>query len=141
MQDVKQLSEKVSYIEWEKDFVKMLKKHAPLEMKVIWRNHKDIMIIMTWSALKERANISNNSGIISNFKIQELYQKYKQFFKAILTQFKPLFPVPFTAKKSAGVKVELISKFMTSQPVKQTIAINILPNISRGKGNQTMKFG
>ena len=30
---------------------------------------------------------------------------------------------------------------MTSQPEKQTIAIHILPDISRSKGNQTMKFG
>ena len=30
---------------------------------------------------------------------------------------------------------------MTSQPRKQTIAIHILPNIQRSKGNQTMKFG
>ena len=30
---------------------------------------------------------------------------------------------------------------MTFQPGKQTIAINILPNISAGKDNQTMKFG
>ena len=30
---------------------------------------------------------------------------------------------------------------MTSQPVKQTIVIHILPNISRSKGNQPMKFG
>ena len=29
---------------------------------------------------------------------------------------------------------------MTSQPGKQTIAMHILPNISRSKGNQTMKF-
>ena len=29
---------------------------------------------------------------------------------------------------------------MTSQPGKQAIAIHILPNISRSKGNQTMKF-
>ena len=29
---------------------------------------------------------------------------------------------------------------MTSQPEKQAIAMNILPNISRGKGNHTMKF-
>ena len=29
---------------------------------------------------------------------------------------------------------------MTSQPGKQTIPIQILPNISRSKGNQTMKF-
>ena len=35
----------------------------------------------------------------------------------------------------------LISKLMTSQPGKQTIAIHILPNISRTKGNQAMKFG
>ena len=30
---------------------------------------------------------------------------------------------------------------MTSQPGKKAIAIHILPNISRSKGNQTMKFG
>ena len=37
-------------------------------------------------------------------------------------------------------KIRLILKFMTSQPGEQTTAINILPNISRSKGNQTMKF-
>ena len=30
---------------------------------------------------------------------------------------------------------------MTSQPGQQAITINILPNISRSKGNQTMNFG
>ena len=30
---------------------------------------------------------------------------------------------------------------MTSQPGKQTIATHILPYISRGKDNQTVKFG
>ena len=30
---------------------------------------------------------------------------------------------------------------MTLQPENQTIAIYILPNISRSKGNQTMKLG
>ena len=29
---------------------------------------------------------------------------------------------------------------MTSQPGKQTIAVHILPNNSRGKANQKMKF-
>ena len=38
-------------------------------------------------------------------------------------------------------KVRLISKFMTSQYDWQTITIHILRNISRSKGNQTMKFG
>ena len=30
---------------------------------------------------------------------------------------------------------------MTSQPEKQLIAIYMLPNISRSKGNETLKFG
>ena len=30
---------------------------------------------------------------------------------------------------------------MTSQTKKQTITINMLPDISKSKGNQTMKFG
>ena len=38
-------------------------------------------------------------------------------------------------------KIRLIANFMTSQPGYQTIAIYILPDISRSKGNQTMKFG
>ena len=37
--------------------------------------------------------------------------------------------------------MKLISKFMTSQIGKKTIAITILPNISRSKGNQTIKLG
>ena len=37
-------------------------------------------------------------------------------------------------------KLSLISKFMTSQPAKQTTTIYILPNISRSKGNHTMKL-
>ena len=38
-------------------------------------------------------------------------------------------------------KIRLISKFMTSQPGKQTITTHILPNISRRRGNGTKKFG
>ena len=38
-------------------------------------------------------------------------------------------------------KIGLISNFVTSQPGQQTVVIHILPNISRSKGNQTMKFG
>ena len=38
-------------------------------------------------------------------------------------------------------KIRSLSRFMTSQPRKQTIAIYIMSNISRSKGNQTMKFG
>ena len=38
-------------------------------------------------------------------------------------------------------KIMLTSKFMTSQPGLQTVAIHIFPNISRSKDNQTIKFG
>ena len=38
-------------------------------------------------------------------------------------------------------KIRLISKFMTTQPGKQTITIHTLPNTSRSKDNQTMRFG
>ena len=34
-----------------------------------------------------------------------------------------------------------MSKFMTSQLGEQTIAIHILPTISKSKGNQSMKSG
>ena len=36
--------------------------------------------------------------------------------------------------------VRLISEFMTSSTGKLIITIHILPNFSRSKGNQTMKF-
>ena len=54
-----------------------------------------------------------------------------------------VFVATFWSCKKNGLirKIRLTSKFMTSQPCLQTIAINILPNISQSKGNQTMKFG
>ena len=44
-------------------------------------------------------------------------------------------------KNSLIWKIGLASKFMTSQPGLQTIAIHILLNISQSKDNQAMKFG
>ena len=54
-----------------------------------------------------------------------------------------IFVLNFWACRKNGFirKIRLISKFMTLQPGKQTIEIHISPNISRSKGNQTMKFG
>ena len=44
-------------------------------------------------------------------------------------------------EKTASLdRIRLISKSMTTQPGKQTIAIQILSNISRSKNNQTMKL-
>ena len=49
----------------------------------------------------------------------------------------------FLVKYQNGLikKIRLISNFMTSKPGQQTTVIHILPNISRSKGNQIMKFG
>ena len=38
-------------------------------------------------------------------------------------------------------KIRLNLKFVTSQPEKETLAIHIMPNVSRSKGNQILKFG
>ena len=44
-------------------------------------------------------------------------------------------------KKNGLIRnIELISKFMASQPGKQAIVIHILLNISRSKDNQKIKF-
>ena len=43
-------------------------------------------------------------------------------------------------KKGLIRKIRLISKFMTSQTGSQANTIHILANISRSKGNETMKF-
>ena len=47
----------------------------------------------------------------------------------------------FTMYKSNLIKkIRLILKFMMSQIREQTTEIQILPNISKSKGNQKMKF-
>ena len=73
LQDVEQLPEKISYTEWEKNVVKTLNKHAPLETKVIRGNDKSFITknlrktVMKRSALKKRANVSNNPEIIKSY--------------------------------------------------------------------------
>ena len=42
--------------------------------------------------------------------------------------------------KRLDEKAKINLKFVMSQSEKQTITIHILPNSSRGKDNQTMKF-
>ena len=53
------------------------------------------------------------------------------------------FSLDFSVLQQNGLtrNIRLISKFMTSQPGKQTIVIHVLPNTLRNKDNQTMKFG
>ena len=44
-------------------------------------------------------------------------------------------------KNSLIKKIGLIAKRMTPQAGEKTIAIHVLPNICRSKGNQSLKFG
>ena len=68
------------------------------------------------------------------------YLIWKALF--ILKLFKFLYWLLGTVKKNGLIrKIRLTSKFMTSQHGYQAITRNMLPNISRNKGNQTMKFG
>ena len=85
LQDAKQLPEKTSYTEWENDFVKTLNKHAPLKAKVIPGNRKSFITknlrkaIMKRSALKKRANISNNPE--RNYVVNLSRKVKKEFFQ------------------------------------------------------------
>ena len=56
-------------------------------------------------------------------------------------QLPALAETPAHRKNGLIRKTRLTSKFMTSQAGLQTIAIHALPNMSKSKGNQTMKFG
>ena len=48
----------------------------------------------------------------------------------------------WSSRKNGSIRMgRLISKSMASQAGYQTIATHILPNISRSKSNQAMKFG
>ena len=60
----------------------------------------------------------------------------------VIKIFKVFVLIFWWCRKSGLIRaIRLISKFMTSQPGYIIITIHILPNISRSKGNQTMKFG
>ena len=54
-----------------------------------------------------------------------------------------IFVLTFSVMKKNGLirKLRLISEFIRPQTGKQIITIHILTNISRSKGNHTMKFG
>ena len=67
-----------------------------------------------------------------------LYFTLKALF--VLQIFKFLFWLLVVWKNGLIRKISLISKFVTSQHGYQRIAIHILTNISRSKGNQAMKY-
>ena len=59
----------------------------------------------------------------------------------VLEIFTFLFRIFGYVKNSLIKKLWLISRFMTLKTRKKIITIHVLPNISRSKGKQAIKFG
>ena len=94
--------------------------------------------------------------ILSDFRFKDVFSGLRQYltkespFKKafyftlktlfILKMFKP-FVMSFRSCKKTARLERPMSKFMASQPGKQTTAMHILPNILRSKGNQIKKLG
>ena len=87
--------------------------------------HKKLFYLLQWNPFK-------NDGKWFLFHLKSSFRSKDTY----------IFVLTFWPRRKNGLirKIRLISKFMTSQPGQQTIAINILPNISRSKDNKTMEF-
>ena len=107
--------------------------------------------IFQWSIKFQQQNIkawlspSKNCLVILDCKPFKNDDKCFLFYlkSAFHSQDILVFVTIFRSCRKNGLirKISLTSKFMSSQPGLQTIAIHILPNISQSKENQTLKFG
>ena len=100
------------------------------------------------SASTPKVGLSPSKTICIIWLIESPLKMMKNTFHFILKALSILKIFKFLSRhfghlwKTAWLKrLRLTSKFVTSQPAFQAIAILILPNISQGKGSQTMKFG
>ena len=80
-----------------------------------------------------------------NFKISKARHMFYISYRDIMFERNEsflTFCLDFLVMQKNGLirKIRSISKLMTSQYGKRTIEKHILPNVSRRKGNQTMKF-
>ena len=123
---------------------------SDLQNKSLLKNLIYYAVLLSWKVklwtntlayLKAHSQVWDNFANWKPFKNDEkcfyftlrafLFSKYLSFCLDFLVM----------KKNSLIRKIKLISKFMTSQSGKQTIAIHILPNTSRSKGSHTMEFG
>ena len=86
--------------------------------------------------LKSDSHLPKNFALFAWLK-NVFYLVWKALFV-----LKNVFVTTFWSCRKNGLirKTRLTSRFMTSQPGLETIAIHILSNISQSKGNQTMKL-
>ena len=88
----------------------------------------------------ELSGLRQFSATVSPLKMMKnaFYFTLKAFFVFKILQF--LSWRFLSCRKTAWLE-KLISKFMTSQPGKETTAVHIILNTLRSKDNQTIKFG
>ena len=93
-----------------------------------------------WFIYRIKVRISLPKKNCVFYLIEKCFLNLKSSF---LSQDILVFVTTFWSCRKNGLtrKIRSTSKFMTSQPGLQTIAIGILSNISQSKGNQTMKYG
>ena len=105
-----------------------------LHEKVLW------ILKIGLSPFKETCFICFNESLLKMMK-NALDLILKTLF--VLKSFKSFSWIfRHVARKNGLIrKLRLISKLMTTQHRYQSVTIQILPNISRSKGNETMEFG
>ena len=81
---------------------------------------------------------SSSSKIDKSLTLNDRYISYLTNRKSFKVGLSPSKKFGFICVNESPLK---ISFFMASQTGTQTITMNILPDISKRKGNQTMKFG
>ena len=117
------------------DVLKTSWRHA---LKTSWRRLKDQQMFAgkgLFSGLRQFLTIENRFNVMKN----AFYFMLKTLF--VLEIFTFLFWIVGYVKGGLIRRLWLISNFMTAQIGQQIITIHIVPNISRNKGNQAMKFG
>ena len=105
-----------------------------LHEKVLW------ILKVGLSPFKETCFICFNESLLKMMKnALDLILKTL----CVLKSFKSFSWIFRHAARKNGLirKLRLISKLMTTQHRYQSVTIQILPNISRSKGNETMEFG
>ena len=120
----------------------MLADHLALHDGLIYMTIK--ILENNTSHLKSGSHIPNKLFYLfqwSPFKNDEKCSLF-HLTSSLRSQHIYVFALTFWSFRKSGLirQIRLISNFMTSQPGYQTITMHILPNISRSKCNQTMKF-
>ena len=102
--------------------------------KLVWFRSKSFQLWLLMLFFDRIFCLKSDSHLPNKFVLFALLKPFKTIY---------LFVMSFWSCRKNGLirKISLTAKFMTPQPGQQTIAIQLLTNILRNKGNQAMKIG